>query len=88
MRTNLNKSVNEVKLKEFNFLNRIWDFLVDQSTRLNTTIIITTHYIEEARRADLVGFMRNGKIIEENSPEFLMRKYNQLVTLDPSPLIR
>ena len=45
-----------------------------------TTIIITTHYIEEAKKSNCLGFMREGDIIEENSPEYLMTKYNQNVT--------
>jgi hypothetical protein len=47
-----------------------------------TTIIITTHYIEEARKANCLGFMRQGRIIEENSPEFLMNKYQKTVLED------
>ncbi|KAF4529688.1 hypothetical protein B566_EDAN010774, partial [Ephemera danica] len=31
---------------------RIWDHLVQITVRGNTTVIITTHYIEEARQAD------------------------------------
>ncbi len=55
---------------------RIWDYLSDLSRTQKTTIIITTHYIEEARQADFLGFMRKGKIIEENRPDALMTKYN------------
>ena len=35
---------------------------------LGLTIIITTQYIEEARRADVVSFMRNGKLLMEKNP--------------------
>jgi ABC-type multidrug transport system ATPase subunit len=55
---------------------RIWDYLCDLSRIKKTTIIITTHYIEEARQANYLGFMRKGKIIEENRPDELMTKYN------------
>ena len=40
-----------------------------------TTIIITTHYIEEAKRANTIGFLRKGQLLVENSPQFLMKKY-------------
>ena len=40
-----------------------------------TTILITTHYIEEARRANTIGFIRKGQLLAENSPQFLMKKY-------------
>ncbi|CAF0775987.1 unnamed protein product, partial [Brachionus calyciflorus] len=58
---------------------KIWDFLIKLSHVENTTILITTHYIEEARGADCLGFMRNGQIIEENSPTFLMNKYRKQI---------
>jgi ABC-type multidrug transport system ATPase subunit len=61
---------------------RIWDYLIDLSHTQKTTIIITTHYIEEARQADFLGFMRKGKIIEENRPETLMTKYNHNILED------
>ncbi|KYQ89962.1 ABC transporter G family protein [Tieghemostelium lacteum] len=40
------------------------------------TVIITTHYIEEARVADKVFLMRNGKILENGEPEYLIQKYD------------
>jgi ABC-type multidrug transport system ATPase subunit len=55
--------------------NRIWNHLIDISKMSQTTIIITTHYIEEARKADRVGLMRGGKILAENSPEYLLNYY-------------
>jgi ABC-2 type transport system ATP-binding protein len=58
---------------------RIWDYIIDLTSLKQTTIIITTHYIDEARYANTVGFMRNGKIIEENNPNYLMNKYNENV---------
>lgn len=33
----------------------IWDYLVKLATEQNKTIIITTHYIEEARQAHVVS---------------------------------
>ena len=39
------------------------------------TIIITTHYIEEARRAHLVGFMRRGKLLVQDNPESIINRY-------------
>jgi ABC-type multidrug transport system ATPase subunit len=38
---------------------RIWTHLLDISKTSQTTIIITTHYIEEARKADRVLFKLN-----------------------------
>ena len=39
-----------------------------------TTVIITTHYMDEARRCDKVGFMRQGQLIAEGVPEVLMKE--------------
>ena len=43
--------------------------------KLGQTIIITTHYIEEARNANTVAFMRSGKILAEDEPNLLLNKY-------------
>ena len=42
-----------------------------------TTVVITTHYIEEARRADLVGLMRGGRLLEEDNPQSILEKLGQ-----------
>jgi len=56
----------------FNY--RIWLHLSDLSSE-GKTIIITTHYIEEARRAHTVGMMRSGIILSEDAPENLLKCY-------------
>ena len=40
-----------------------------------TSIVITTHYIEEAKQAHRVGMMRFGKLLEEGNPESLIARY-------------
>ncbi len=42
----------------------------------NYKIIITTHYIEEARNADTVGLMRGGRLLAEQNPELLMKRHD------------
>ena len=41
------------------------------------SMIITTHYIEEARDAHTVGIMRNGRLLAQESPALLMEKHQQ-----------
>ncbi|XP_026687816.1 ABC transporter G family member 23-like [Diaphorina citri] len=53
----------------------IWQRLIDMS-RMGKTIVITTHYIEEARQADAVGLMRSGALLAEDSPSYLLEYYN------------
>ena len=38
--------------------------------------MITTHYIEEAREANSIGFMRNGKLLAEAPPKVLLTAYS------------
>ena len=53
---------------------RIWSHLKDIAAG-GTTIIITTHYIDEAGQADRVGLMRNGALLAEGAPEELMKPH-------------
>ncbi|XP_065911619.1 ABC transporter G family member 23-like isoform X2 [Dysidea avara] len=55
---------------------RIWRHLLHLTSAGNTTIVITTHYIEEARQAHVVGFMRSGKLLAQSKPDDLMRVFN------------
>lgn len=55
----------------------IWHHLVTLTRTERISVIITTHYIEEARQANVVGLMRHGKILAENSPDELMRLHGQ-----------
>ena len=50
-----------------------WDFFSSLKEH-GTTVIITTHYMDEARHCDRVGFMRRGNLIAEGAPEELMKK--------------
>ncbi|XP_066603783.1 ABC transporter G family member 23 [Prorops nasuta] len=50
----------------------IWDHLVHITKGGQKTIIITTHYIEETRQAGIIGLMRGGKFLAEESPRRLM----------------
>lgn len=59
---------------------RIWSHLKSLS-QSGVTIIITTHYVEEARDANMVGIMRNGRLLAQESPGYLMEKH-QAQTLE------
>ena len=54
---------------------KIWEHLVQLSTERGCTILVTTHYIEEARRASKIGFMRKGRIICEGQPLQLLKEH-------------
>nr|CAH0102208.1 unnamed protein product [Daphnia galeata] len=50
----------------------IWNHLVRLSTDHGRTVIITTHYIEEARQAGTIGLMRSGHLLAEETPQNLL----------------
>jgi len=54
----------------------IWEYLCDMVSKRGTTVIITTHYIEEARQSNMVGLMRNGRLLTEKPPQTLLEEHN------------
>ncbi|KAI1287610.1 ABC transporter G family member 20 [Halotydeus destructor] len=59
----------------------IWNYLVTLTQTTQMTVIITTHYIEEARAANVVGLMRFGRLLCESTPEFLLEHFS-MTTLE------
>ena len=55
---------------------KVWQHLTTLTKSKGKTVIITTHYIEEARGADRVGFMRGGRLLAEGSPSSLMIQHS------------
>lgn len=55
---------------------KIWQHLVEIVKTGKVSVIITTHYIEEARQANVVGLMRNGHLLAEAPPEVVMKQHN------------
>ncbi|XP_021968284.2 ABC transporter G family member 23 isoform X2 [Folsomia candida] len=54
----------------------IWEHLTNLVSTKGTTVIITTHYIEEASRSATVGLMRNGRLLTEDNPQKLLVDHN------------
>ena len=64
-----------------------WGYFRDLA-REGKTVVITTHIMEEAERCDMVGFMRNGRMLAESSPEKLkefagLKKQLRMKVVDP-----
>uniref|UniRef100_A0A8C4FB36 ATP-binding cassette, sub-family H, member 1 n=1 Tax=Dicentrarchus labrax TaxID=13489 RepID=A0A8C4FB36_DICLA len=57
---------------------KIWQHLVEIVKTGKVSIIITTHYIEEARQANVVGLMRNGCLLAEGPPDAVMKQHSTL----------
>jgi ABC-2 type transport system ATP-binding protein len=49
-----------------------WKYFSDLKAN-GKTIIITTHYMDEANRCDIVGMMRMGRLIAEGTPKELLK---------------
>ena len=47
---------------------RIWDILYEVAAE-GRTILVTTHYVEEAERCQTIGFMHRGRLIASGSPD-------------------
>lgn len=73
MKEKLIKITNLVILLDPLLREKMWNYIKEMTVRNSTAIIITTHYIEEARKADCVGIMRDGKLLAENNPEVILR---------------
>ncbi|XP_067466841.1 ABC transporter G family member 23 isoform X1 [Thunnus thynnus] len=55
---------------------KIWQHLVEIVKTGKVSVIITTHYIEEARQANVVGLMRNGRLLAEGPPDAVMKQHS------------
>jgi ABC-2 type transport system ATP-binding protein len=61
----------------------LWAYLRQERARSGTTVILTTHYLEEAEAADSVCVLAGGKIIERGRPaEVKERQLSPELVLD------
>ncbi len=51
-----------------------WEYFHDLK-KTGVTLVITSHVMDEAERADRIGLMRAGKLIAEGTPEELKQKH-------------
>ena len=70
--------------------NRMWEYIVKLQKEKNITIFLTTHYMDEAEICDRVAIMDGGKIIANDTPKELKRKYTKdeayITTSNPQAL--
>nr|XP_050869463.1 ABC transporter G family member 20-like [Vespula vulgaris]XP_050869464.1 ABC transporter G family member 20-like [Vespula vulgaris]XP_050869465.1 ABC transporter G family member 20-like [Vespula vulgaris] len=55
--------------------DNIWKYLSKITKENGVTIVITTHYIDEAKQADKIGLMRYGKLLAESTPNQLLDRF-------------
>ncbi|MFC1914798.1 ATP-binding cassette domain-containing protein [Chloroflexota bacterium] len=51
--------------------NRIWEYILELQQLEGTTIFLTTHYMDEAEKADRIAIIDHGKLIAVDTPEGL-----------------
>lgn len=59
----------------------LWDYLRQARRQQETTVFLTTHYLEEAEEADDVCVINHGKIVAQGSPAQLKEKLIQAFLL-------
>ncbi len=52
---------------------RMWDYILELRRQEGTTIFLTTHYMEEADKADRIAVIDYGKLIAMDTPEKLKK---------------
>ena len=64
--------------------DRIWEYIRQLRTEQGLSILVTTHYMDEAEKlADRVGIIDYGKIVAEGTPEELIANLGaDIVTID------
>lgn len=65
---------------------RVWESVGKMQRDSGVTVFLTTHYMEEAARADRVAIMDHGKLIAEDTPANLRKKHSShKLRLYPKP---
>jgi ABC-2 type transport system ATP-binding protein len=55
----------------------LWDDMQKLREEQGVTVLLTTHFIEEAERCDRVGILDRGRLVAEGAPEVLKRSINK-----------
>jgi ABC-2 type transport system ATP-binding protein len=67
--------------------HRIWNLLYDLGDA-GKTILVTTHYMDEAERCTEVGFLQNGRLLVKASPRKLKSSFRtKLLEIDVDPVM-
>ena len=57
--------------------NRIWEYILELRQREGTTVFLTTHYMDEAEKADRIAVIDHGRLVTIDTPERLKKIVGQ-----------
>ncbi|MFA7560750.1 MAG: ABC transporter ATP-binding protein [Candidatus Izemoplasmatales bacterium] len=67
----------------------VWNTILNLQKQDNMTIFLTTHYMEEADKADYVVIIDNGEVVAKGTPSYLKDEFsNDLLKLKPKDDIK
>jgi len=58
---------------------KIWRFIEDLRAQTGMTVLLTTHYLEEADPCDKVAFIRNGKLVSSGTPAEMIERLGRYI---------
>ena len=47
----------------------LWDYITRVRAEKETTVFLTTHYLEEAEQADTISILHHGQIVAQGTPD-------------------
>ena len=64
---------------------KIWRFIENLRVQTGMTVLLTTHYLEEADGCDRVAFIKNGKLVKSGSPAEMIASLGRYIVEIESP---
>lgn len=64
---------------------KIWRFIADLRAKTGMTVLLTTHYLEEADSCDRVAFIKRGKLVKSGSPAQMVESLARYIVEIESP---
>lgn len=64
---------------------KIWRFIENLRAQTGMTVLLTTHYLEEADSCDRVAFIKNGKLVRSGSPAEMIASLGRYIVEIESP---
>ncbi len=64
---------------------KIWRFIENLRARTGMTVLLTTHYLEEADSCDRVAFIKSGKLVKSGSPADMVASLGRYIVEIESP---